>query len=95
MMADPEWISFMEESAKLGALEHQENRLMTRCRSFLSSAERKRRARTACIRQPWRLLPTSGPSPLQRRIVVAYLHCAWIVSLPCTDRRRTLQETSS
>jgi hypothetical protein len=29
MMADPEWITFMEESAKLGALEHQENRLMT------------------------------------------------------------------
>jgi hypothetical protein len=29
MMADPEWIAFMDESAKLGALEHQENRLMT------------------------------------------------------------------
>ena len=29
MMADPDWIAFMEESAKLGALEHQENRLMT------------------------------------------------------------------
>ena len=28
MQADPEWITFMEESAKLGALEHQENRLM-------------------------------------------------------------------
>jgi len=29
MMADPEWIAFMDESAKLGALEHQENCLMT------------------------------------------------------------------
>jgi hypothetical protein len=29
MMADPDWMTFMEESAKLGALEHQENRLMT------------------------------------------------------------------
>src|SRR4029079_3351278 len=29
MMADPDWIAFMEESAKLGALEAQENRLMT------------------------------------------------------------------
>ena len=28
MQADPEWITFTEESAKLGALEHQENRLM-------------------------------------------------------------------
>jgi hypothetical protein len=28
MQADPEWQTFMEESAKLGALEHQENRLM-------------------------------------------------------------------
>lgn len=28
MQADPEWITFMEESAKLGALEHQENSLM-------------------------------------------------------------------
>ena len=28
MQADPEWQAFMEESAKLGALEHQENRLM-------------------------------------------------------------------
>ncbi len=29
MQADPEWIAFMEASAELGALEHQENRLMT------------------------------------------------------------------
>ena len=29
MMADPDWIAYMEESAKLGALEAQENRLMT------------------------------------------------------------------
>jgi hypothetical protein len=29
MQADPEWIAFMEESAKLGALEHQQNQLMT------------------------------------------------------------------
>jgi hypothetical protein len=28
MQADPEWATFVEESAKLGALEHQENRLM-------------------------------------------------------------------
>ena len=28
MQADPEWIAFVEESAKLGALEHQENCLM-------------------------------------------------------------------
>ena len=28
MMADPDWMAFMEESAKLGALEKQENRLM-------------------------------------------------------------------
>ena len=28
MQADPEWMVFVEESAKLGALEHQENRLM-------------------------------------------------------------------
>ena len=28
MQADPEWIAYTEESAKLGALEHQENRLM-------------------------------------------------------------------
>ena len=29
MMADPEWVAYVEESAKLGALEVQENRLMT------------------------------------------------------------------
>ncbi|HKB84262.1 MAG TPA: NIPSNAP family protein [Burkholderiales bacterium] len=29
MWADPEWLSYIEESAKLGALEVQENRLMT------------------------------------------------------------------
>jgi hypothetical protein len=29
MQADPEWIAYTEESAKLGALENQENRLMT------------------------------------------------------------------
>lgn len=29
MQADPEWIAYTEESAKLGALERQENRLMT------------------------------------------------------------------
>ena len=29
MWADPEWLAYIEESAKLGALEHQENRLMT------------------------------------------------------------------
>ena len=29
MQADPEWQAFMEESAKLGALEHQQNQLMT------------------------------------------------------------------
>ena len=29
MWADPEWLSYIEESAKLGALEAQENRLMT------------------------------------------------------------------
>jgi hypothetical protein len=29
MMADPEWLAFLEESSKLGALEHQENSLMT------------------------------------------------------------------
>ena len=29
MQADPEWIAFTEESAKLGALEHQQNQLMT------------------------------------------------------------------
>lgn len=29
MWADPEWIAYTEESAKLGALESQENRLMT------------------------------------------------------------------
>jgi hypothetical protein len=29
MMADPEWQAYVEESAKLGALERQENRLMT------------------------------------------------------------------
>jgi len=29
MQADPEWIAYVEESAKLGALERQENRLMT------------------------------------------------------------------
>ena len=28
MQADPEWIAYQEESSKLGALEHQENRLM-------------------------------------------------------------------
>jgi hypothetical protein len=28
MQADPEWIAFTEESAKLGALEHQQNQLM-------------------------------------------------------------------
>jgi len=29
MQADPDWIAFTEESAKLGALEHQQNQLMT------------------------------------------------------------------
>jgi hypothetical protein len=29
MWADPEWIAYTEESAKLGALDQQENRLMT------------------------------------------------------------------
>lgn len=29
MMADPEWLAFLEESAKLGALESQRNQLMT------------------------------------------------------------------
>ncbi len=29
MWADPEWLAYVEESAKLGALEAQENRLMT------------------------------------------------------------------
>ena len=29
MWADPEWVAYIEESAKLGALEAQENRLMT------------------------------------------------------------------
>jgi hypothetical protein len=29
MWADPEWVAYIEESAKLGALERQENRLMT------------------------------------------------------------------
>lgn len=29
MWADPEWIAYTEESAKLGALDSQENRLMT------------------------------------------------------------------
>ena len=29
MWADPEWIAYTEESAKLGALHSQENRLMS------------------------------------------------------------------
>ncbi|MEO8158856.1 MAG: NIPSNAP family protein [Betaproteobacteria bacterium] len=29
MWADPEWVAYIEESARLGALEAQENRLMT------------------------------------------------------------------
>jgi len=29
MWQDPEWLAYIEESAKLGALEAQENRLMT------------------------------------------------------------------
>jgi hypothetical protein len=29
MWADPEWLAYVEESTKLGALEAQENRLMT------------------------------------------------------------------
>jgi hypothetical protein len=29
MQADPEWQAFLEESSKLGALEHQQNQLMT------------------------------------------------------------------
>lgn len=29
MWADPEWLAYVEESAKFGALEAQENRLMT------------------------------------------------------------------
>jgi hypothetical protein len=29
MMADPDWLAYIEESAKLGALEHQQNQLMT------------------------------------------------------------------
>ncbi len=29
MWGDAEWITYTEESAKLGALEHQDNRLMT------------------------------------------------------------------
>lgn len=29
MQADPDWIAFTQESAKLGALESQENKLMT------------------------------------------------------------------
>jgi hypothetical protein len=29
MWADPEWLAYIEESAKIGALEAQENRLMT------------------------------------------------------------------
>ena len=29
MWADPDWLAYIEESAKLGALEAQENRLMT------------------------------------------------------------------
>ena len=29
MMADPEWQAYLEESAKLGALESQQNQLMT------------------------------------------------------------------
>jgi len=28
MQADPEWAAYLEESAKLGALENQENALM-------------------------------------------------------------------
>ncbi|MEM7250021.1 MAG: NIPSNAP family protein [Pseudomonadota bacterium] len=28
MQADPDWINYTQESAKLGALEHQENKLM-------------------------------------------------------------------
>jgi hypothetical protein len=29
MMADPEWQAYVEETARLGAHQHQENRLMT------------------------------------------------------------------
>ena len=32
--ADPEWLAYTEESAKLGALEAQENRLMTQVSFF-------------------------------------------------------------